>query len=204
MVGFMKQTQAELFDFVPRRSSVSETISTTKRNQNNLSELIEIQEKTGEACFFVGLYGLSTAILPEKSLPDAHEYLALIRSKYSYLLEDHSLNINYSNIDSALKIYEEWGINLKRLSMNKAGRSIIGRHLKDKTVATCSVVPTWNSLDLSQTSTPYSILLHQAGCNNSHFITIDGSGNANSLKEKYINEDYKTIALFEFSPNLSF
>jgi hypothetical protein len=167
-------------------------------NQANLSTLLDIQEATQEGCFFVGLYGLSAAIYPEKALPEAHQFLAEVKSQYGELLEKDRLMVRYDKIKEAIDIYSQWNLDLKKITVNNEGEKLIGKFLNNS-IAPKKNTQKWATLKTDFLNPPYGILVHQAGGCNSHFITIDGTKKADIVAEKYFNDKYRIVTTFEFS-----
>lgn len=198
MLDLAKQTPNKLTDIRTRTTNpVFESFSVAKSNQENLSQLIDIQEETGEGCFFVGLYSLNTVLFPDRELPVANDYLTGINDRYEAVLKKDSLTVRYDKIETALKIYDEWNIKLTKLSVNNTGESVFGKYLLDKNIPKQNV-SSWKSLSTDHLNPPYSIVVHQAGGNNSHYITLDGTEKSQSLMEKYVKDGYRIIAVFEF------
>ncbi len=166
-------------------------------NRTNYLELLDWQRAEDEGCFFFGLYGLSAARYPYRPLPPADEYLESLRPMYGQVLEDRRLMVRHNMLEEALGIYPEWGINLIRFSFNNQGERVFGRHLSPERTPIVHV-PSREPLETDGLPYPYSVLVHQAGGNNTHFMTCDGTEEAKLIAGEYFQRGYKVTGLLEF------
>lgn len=170
-------------------------------NQRNIDEILLRQQQSEQGCFFVALYMLSNAVYPDRALPEVTPFWGSLRSRYGHLLEQHRLMVPNKKIDQGFEeIYrQEWGIALNGYRLNTTGAEIIGRHMSGWGEPR-AVRPGYNSVSTADIPLPYSLLLHQAGGSDTHFITDDGSENVKRMRAEYEEQKYRNIAVFEFVP----
>jgi hypothetical protein len=170
-------------------------------NQAVVDELLSRQIKTGEGCFFAGLGSLSHALNPDYQLPSAQEIWESARQDYDHLLLPDKLLIAHDKLAQAfIQIHGAWGIKLSDYQLSDIGESLIGESMLKIFGPPKLSVPNNGLISTRNTPLPYSILLHQAGRNDSHFITEDGSQAVAEARDSYdqTNPPHRVIALFTF------
>jgi len=170
-------------------------------NRANYLRLLDFQRAEDEGCYFFGVYGLSAALFPQRALPSAETFLKSIRPMYhNWLYKDTLLTRHYRG-EPALAIYPEWGIQLSRLAVDSEGEKIIGRHLSSRVPKL--IVPQLPLLERLNPELPYSVLVHQPGGNNSHYITMDGTPEAEQVFGEYALEGFRVVSILEFVSGIS-
>ncbi len=173
-------------------------IAITRWNRSNIKSLIKKQKETDEGCFFVGLYMARASLFPDRPLLQADEFWDSIRSRYESVLEKNSLKVRHNKLGEALKIYHEWGMSITNFLYNNEAKTILGTSIETIKVP-AHETGSWKPLVAKDLKLPNGLWLHQAGGNNSHFITYDGSSDALLLVEDYQSKGLRPIADLEIA-----
>ncbi len=170
-------------------------------NRSVINALLRRQLETGEGCFFAGLSALSHALQPDCQLPSADEIWETAWREYAHLLVPNKLLISHEHLPQAfLQVHGAWGIRISRYRLNENGQALIGPQMEKIFGPPLSVVSNEELISTESIVPPYSILLHQAGRGNSHFVTEDNSLEAAEARQSYseTKPPHRVIAVFEF------
>ncbi|MCL4384255.1 hypothetical protein M1116_02285 [Patescibacteria group bacterium] len=165
-------------------------------NQANLRELYLDQERTGEGCPFVAMAAIMAYFgLP---LPAHQDYWEGITREYGAFLHQGSLMLQHGSYGKAMReMYETKGIQIKRITMNKNGQTIIGEGPENEKSEEVKV-DDFNELSTAELQAPAVIIVKQSGCGESHTIAIDNSEVSQKMRQVYAQAGFRTVAIIEF------
>ncbi len=157
-------------------------------NRENIRRIWEYQQTTGTACFFASLFSLSDALRPGVALPDADCYLADVRPRYHDLLDPEKLLVRHDRLNEALHILEEpeWGMRVKRITRNEKARQLLEVNLKPLEKLGLVVDTGTNAfIKPEEFIPPFIVWMHEGITNQAHFITVDGTPDAQRMVQEY-------------------
>jgi len=157
-------------------------------NREHIRRIWEYQQAPGPACFCASLFSLSDALRPGVALPDADCYLADVRPRYHDLLDPEKLLVRHDRLDEALRILEEpeWGMRVKRITRNEKARQLLEANLRPLEARGLVVDTGTNAfIKPEEFDPPFIVWMHEGITNQAHFITVDGTPDAQRMVEEY-------------------
>lgn len=174
-------------------------------NQGVVEELLELQLKENELCFFVALCVLSRTLYPNRRLPSVSELIQKVEVEYSEYLQENKLFVEHEKIAEALaNILPTWGMGLTGYGLNRRGDIFIGEGMRE-----FFGEPQFTQFDNEPLPTPnpdtnavaaYAMMLHQFG-NDTHVMANDGRPETLSTLKEYqdaVNR-FRAVAIFEIA-----
>ncbi|HLL60198.1 MAG TPA: hypothetical protein VK338_00625, partial [Candidatus Nitrosocosmicus sp.] len=164
-----------------------------------LKGLAETSGETGRGCLFASVLRARASLYPEEPI-EAMQYWEDVKRGRRHR-EYERMVVPHSEVWRSLQIFEEFGIEIKRIEINDIAQELYGKVPEDfhNPNTVFYELPSGSSFSPDRTS-PYTVIVNDPEDNEvSHIITYDGSEEAVAEMDTYLNERrWEVIALLEY------